>query len=102
MAPSGDSGAPEEDPPTGGRPVGDDWSVGHIGYRFDDPGLLDQAMAHRSWCAERPERTSNERLEFLGDAVLGLIVAEYAYRSFPDRDKTGSCGMTSDCFGAKG
>jgi ribonuclease-3 len=84
MAPSGDSGAPEEDPPTGGRPVGDDWSVGHIGYRFDDPGLLDQAMAHRSWCAERPERTSNERLEFLGDAVLGLIVAEYAYRNHPE------------------
>jgi ribonuclease-3 len=62
----------------------DDWSVVHIGYRFNDPDLLDQAMAHRSWCAERPERTSNERLEFLGDAVLGLVVAEYTFRSHPE------------------
>ncbi len=55
-----------------------------IGYRFDDPGLLGQAMAHRSWCAEQEGRSSNERLEFLGDAVLGLVVAEYSYRTHPD------------------
>jgi ribonuclease III len=54
-----------------------------LGYRFEDPMLLDQAMAHRSWCAEQPGRQSNERLEFLGDAVLGLIVAEHTYRSHP-------------------
>ncbi len=47
------------------------------------PTLLDQAMAHRSWCAEEPGRVSNERLEFLGDAVLGLVVAEYTYRNHP-------------------
>jgi ribonuclease III len=55
-----------------------------IGHRFEDPALVDQAMAHRSWCAEQGERTSNERLEFLGDAVLGLVVAEYAYRRHPE------------------
>lgn len=81
MAPSADSGTPGEGEATEGRPPRDDWSERHIGYRFTDPELLDEAMAHRSWCAEQPGRTSNERLEFLGDAVLGLIVAEYTYRN---------------------
>jgi ribonuclease III len=74
MAPSPDSGTP-------GR---EDRLAGRIGYRFDDPNLLDQAMAHRSWCAEQEGRTSNERLEFLGDAVLGLVVADYTYRNHPE------------------
>ena len=42
--------------------------------------LLRQALAHRSWCAEVPGQPSNERLEFLGDAVLGWVVADLAYR----------------------
>jgi ribonuclease III len=67
-----------------GTPGGDDQLAGRIGYRFDDPTLLDQAMAHRSWCAEQEGRSSNERLEFLGDAVLGLIVAEYTYQNHPE------------------
>ncbi|MFN3254718.1 MAG: ribonuclease III [Ilumatobacter sp.] len=53
-----------------------------IGYRFDDPSLLRQAMAHRSWCAEHGAVASNERLEFLGDAVLGWVIADIAYRRF--------------------
>jgi ribonuclease-3 len=40
-------------------------------------------VAHRSWCAENPGTTSNERLEFLGDAVLGLVVTDYIYRTYP-------------------
>jgi ribonuclease-3 len=39
---------------------------------------------HRSWCAENPGYESNERLEFLGDAVLGLIITDFAYRSYPE------------------
>jgi ribonuclease-3 len=74
MAPSPASGAP-----AGGRRLDR-----RIDYRFVDPGLLDQALAHRSWCAEQGGLTSNERLEFLGDAVLGLVVAEYAYRTRPE------------------
>jgi ribonuclease-3 len=42
------------------------------------------AMAHRSWCAETPGNPSNERLEFLGDAVLGWVVADLGYRQHAD------------------
>jgi ribonuclease-3 len=55
-----------------------------IGHRFADPSLFDQALSHRSWCAEQGGLPSNERLEFLGDAVLGLVVAEYTYRNHPE------------------
>ena len=41
-------------------------------------------MAHRSWCAEHPGGRSNERLEFLGDAVLGLIVTDHIFRTYPE------------------
>ncbi len=49
-----------------------------LGWSFRDEDGLAQALAHRSWCAEHPEISSNERLEFLGDAVLGLVVAEHS------------------------
>ncbi len=51
-----------------------------IGHRFADRSLLRQALVHRSWHAENPESTgTNERLEFLGDAVLGFVVADVAF-----------------------
>jgi ribonuclease-3 len=43
-----------------------------------------QALSHRSYCAEWGGRPSNERLELLGDAVLGLVVTDYLYRVFPE------------------
>ncbi|MFM7684295.1 MAG: ribonuclease III [Actinomycetota bacterium] len=55
-----------------------------LGHRFRDPSLLERALSHRSWCAEVGGRPSNERLEFLGDAVLGLVVAEVAFRRHDD------------------
>jgi len=55
-----------------------------IGYDFTDPALLRRAMSHRSWCAETPGEVSNERLEFLGDAVLGWVVADIVYRRHQD------------------
>src|SRR5690606_5980001 len=54
-----------------------------LAHHFSDPDLLVQALTHRSWCAEHGG-DSNERLEFLGDAVLGLAVAERSYLLFPD------------------
>ena len=71
-------------PSASGTPAGGTRLDRRIAYRFNDPELLDQALAHRSWCAEQGGLTSNERLEFLGDAVLGLVVAEYAYRIRPE------------------
>lgn len=56
-----------------------------IGHVFRTPALLRQAMAHRSWCAEAGSgEPSNERLEFLGDAVLGWVVADLVYRRYAD------------------
>ena len=52
--------------------------------KWHDQDLFAQALAHRSWCAEHPGKEPNERLEFLGDAVLGQIVTDYLYRSYPD------------------
>ena len=53
-----------------------------VGWPFLDPTLLARALAHRSWCAEHGEE-SNERLEFLGDSVLGLVVTAYIFRRYP-------------------
>ncbi|MFQ3548711.1 MAG: ribonuclease III [Armatimonadota bacterium] len=49
--------------------------------------LLEQALTHRSYIGESSSAISNERLEFLGDSVLGIIVAEFLYNSFPDRQE---------------
>ncbi|MDQ6836895.1 MAG: ribonuclease III [Actinomycetota bacterium] len=43
-----------------------------------------QSLAHRSWCAEHPGMQSNERLEFLGDSVLGLVVTQFLFRTYPE------------------
>ena len=51
-----------------------------IGHTFTDESLLESAMVHRSWIAENDGFKSNERLEFLGDAVLGWVVADIVYR----------------------
>jgi ribonuclease-3 len=58
-----------------------------IGVRFRNSSLLQQALVHRSYLNEMPESgfESNERLEFLGDAVLGLVVAARLYADYPDR-----------------
>ncbi len=55
-----------------------------IGHRFERTELLDRALAHRSWCAEHGDADSNERLEFLGDAVLGWAIADIAFHRFAD------------------
>ena len=56
-----------------------------IGYAFRDKRLLEQAFTHRSYLNENraPGREHNERLEFLGDAVLELVVTEFLYAKYP-------------------
>ena len=60
-----------------------------IGYRFNDRGLLEHALTHKSRAAEDVSGgvIDNESLEFLGDAVLGLVVADALFRRFPDYDE---------------
>lgn len=52
-----------------------------LGYLFDDPSLLDRALTHRSFANERRNiKYDNQRLEFLGDSVLGVVIAEALFR----------------------
>jgi len=55
---------------------------GVLGHRFSDPGLLAQAVTHPS--ASSPARPDNQRLEFLGDRVLGLVVTEALLQAYPE------------------
>ncbi len=58
-----------------------------LGYKFQNITLLQNALTHSSYANERwrDSLASNERLEFLGDSILGMITAEYLYRTFPKR-----------------
>lgn len=58
-----------------------------IDYSFNDKKLLDKALTHKSYAVERKIRQNNERLEFLGDSVLGLIVSEYLIKNYRDKDE---------------
>ena len=57
-----------------------------LGYRFANRALLENALTHSSYANENRAKgvQSNERLEFLGDSVLGMVVADYLYRTHPD------------------
>ena len=56
-----------------------------LGYTFRDPSLLENALTHSSCANEsRGKLQSNERLEFLGDSILGMVVAEHLFRNHPE------------------
>ncbi len=69
-----------------------------IGYEFRDIGLLQNALTHSSYANERwhDSLKSNERLEFLGDSILGMVVAEHLFRSFPSRPEGELTRMRAD------
>lgn len=69
-----------------------------IGYHFHNISLLQNALTHSSFANERWHNSllSNERLEFLGDSILGMLVAEYLYRNFPDRPEGELTRMRAD------
>jgi ribonuclease-3 len=60
-----------------------------LGVRFQNPALLEEALVHSSYVNENPQLhlQSNERLEFLGDAVLGLVVADELFEAYPKLDE---------------
>src|SRR5580658_5570829 len=55
-----------------------------LGYTFGDAALAERALSHRSAVADSKAAADNEQLEYLGDAVLGMLVSEYLVRTFPD------------------
>jgi ribonuclease-3 len=55
-----------------------------LGHEFSDVSLLELAVRHRSWCAENGAVESNERLEFLGDSVLGLVATDHLFLTGPE------------------
>ena len=69
-----------------------------IGYQFRNITLLQNALSHSSYANERwhDSLKSNERLEFLGDSVLGMLVADYLYRNFPNRPEGELTRMRAD------
>ena len=71
---------------------------GAIGYRFQNITLLQNALTHSSYANERWHNSllSNERLEFLGDSNLGMVVAEHLYKQFPDRPEGELTKMRAD------
>lgn len=71
------AGAPSED---GAR----EELAARLGVRFADRALLDLALTHRSYASENDVDGTNERLEFLGDAILNLCVTDLLYAQFPD------------------
>jgi ribonuclease-3 len=75
-----------------------------LGHSFADKGLLLDALTHRSFRNERPDVASadNERLEFLGDAVVGLVVASLLYVQFPHADEGELTRRRADLVSEKG
>ncbi len=69
-----------------------------IGYRFNNISLLQNALAHSSYANERwhDSLKSNERLEFLGDSILGMVVAEHLYRTYAQRPEGELTRMRAD------
>jgi len=70
----------------------------NLGYHFQDKSLLEQALTHSSYANEKWKSglASNERLEFLGDSILGFVVAEYMYRQYPGHPEGDLTRMRAD------
>ena len=81
-----------------------------VGYTFQEPALLERALTHRSFTNEKRASKSfpnNERLEFLGDTLLGFLLSDYVFRSFPNLQegalsKIKAHLVSSEMFGSKG
>lgn len=70
---------------------------GLLGYEFEDTALLEKALTHRSWTAENPSGEHNERMEFLGDAVLQFSVTQYLYENFPELSEGQMAKVRASC-----
>lgn len=74
-----------------------------IGYTFEDAGLLSQALTHKSFSNEQSDFVlHNERLEFLGDAVLELVVSDWIFSHYPDIPEGGLTRIRAEVVSEKG
>lgn len=74
-----------------------------IGYCFSNKALPLQALTHKSFSNEQPSFVAhNERLEFLGDAVIELVISEWVYRSYPDIPEGGLTRIRAEVVSEKG
>lgn len=77
-------------------------AIEEIKRYFKDLNLLDQAFTHRSWVNENPGiRSTNERLEFLGDAILEFVVSEFIYKLLPDKEEGYLTALRSNVVNTK-
>ncbi|HLN64565.1 MAG TPA: ribonuclease III [Symbiobacteriaceae bacterium] len=60
------------------------WMQETLGYTFAQPDWLQEALTHTTYANEHVRARSNERLEFLGDSVVGMVVAQYLFAQYPD------------------
>ncbi len=80
-----------------------DYLENAIGYSFRDKNLPVQALTHKSFSNEQSEHVPhNERLEFLGDAVLELVISEWVYRCYPDIPEGGLTRIRAEVVSEKG
>ena len=69
---------------------------------FKNKDLFSQALTHRSWVNEHPgERQSNERLEFLGDAILEFLISRFLYENFPQNEEGYLTAMRANLVNTK-
>ncbi|HWI52248.1 MAG TPA: ribonuclease III, partial [Symbiobacteriaceae bacterium] len=61
-----------------------DWTEASLGHSFKNPRLLQEALTHTTFANENPGALPNQRLEFLGDAVVGMVVAQYIFEQYRD------------------
>ena len=86
--PAAEDGAPVRSEPRKRRSKGAIALEGRIDYRFSDPALLERALTHISALTGSRNRSgSYQRLEFLGDHVLGLVISDMLFRAFPKADE---------------
>lgn len=62
----------------------DSWAAATLGRHFQNRELLAAALTHTTFVNENPKASANERLEFLGDAVVGMVVAQHLFERYPD------------------
>lgn len=76
--------------------------VESLGHDFVRPELLEASLIHRSYAAEHPDIEDNERMEFLGDAVLQLVVTHYLYDHYPELSEGEMAKTRAACVNREG